>query len=102
MQRIYVTNAGSTSMGWGTRVMAVLGATLGLALAAAFVVLSLGLALILLPVVAVFAAIGWWRWRKFAASLRDRAPAAADAPPSGSFRVIETEYEVVDPEDWPR
>ena len=96
MQRIYVTNAGWASMSWGTRIMAVLGVTLGLALAVGFVVLSLGIALILLPVVAVFAAIGWWRWRKMAAELRKEAQRAGDddAPPGG-FRVIEADYEVV-------
>lgn len=98
MRRIYVTNAGWTSMSWGARIMAVLGVTLGLALAAAFVVLSLGLALVLLPVVAVFAAIGWWRWRKLAADLRDQAQSASDTTRPG-FRVIEADYEVVGPDE---
>lgn len=97
MQRIYVSNAGWTRMSWGNRIMAVLGVTLGLALAVGFVVLSLGLALILLPVVAVFAAIGWWRWRKIAADLRNQAQnqAGSNSVPPGGFRVIDADYEVV-------
>ena len=89
MQRIYVTN-----IGWGTRIMAILGVALGLALAAALVVLSIGIAIVLLPVVAVVAAIGWWRLRKMGAELRKQAEAEAATPPQG-YRVIETEYEVV-------
>ena len=85
MQRIYV--------------MAVLGVTLGLALAVGFVVLSLGIALLLLPVVAVFAAIGWWRWRKIVANLRSQAENAGDAAPPAGFKVIEADYEVVGPDE---
>ncbi|MBN9022626.1 MAG: hypothetical protein J0H08_11150 [Rhizobiales bacterium] len=98
MQRIYIANAGWTNMSWGTRIMAVLGATLGLALAVGFVVLSLGIALLLLPVVAVFAAVGWWRWRKIAADLRrQQAEQPAGAVQPGGFRVIDVDYEVVEP-----
>jgi len=98
MQRVYVAN-----MSWGTRIMAILGVALGLALAAALVVLSIGIAIVLLPVVAVIAVIGWWRLRKMGAALRSQA-AAAQAANSGQrdYRVIETEYEVVRPDDPPR
>ncbi len=89
MQRIYVTN-----VGWGTRIMAILGVALGLALAAALVVLSIGIAIVLLPVVAVVAAIGWWRLRKMGAELRRQAEAETGRPTQG-YRIIETEYEVV-------
>ena len=102
MQRVYITNM--SNMSWGSRIMAVLGVALGLALAAAFVVLSLGIALLLLPVVAVFAVIGWWRWRKMAAQF-----AAAQAEQgkqqdqrADGFRVIETDYEILGPDGRPR
>jgi membrane protein implicated in regulation of membrane protease activity len=81
-----------TSMSWGSRIAVALGAALALGLAAAFVVVSLGIALLLLPVVAVVLAIGWWRWRKIEAGLR-KEQARGQAEPS--FRVIETEYEVM-------
>lgn len=95
MQRVYVTN-----VGWGTRIMAILGVALGLALAAALVVLSIGIAIVLLPVVAVVAAIGWWRLRKMSAELRRQAP----PEPAGAqgYRVIEADYEVLGPNDPPR
>jgi membrane protein implicated in regulation of membrane protease activity len=96
MQRVYVTN-----VGWGTRIMAILGVALGLALAAALVVLSIGIAIVLLPVVAVIAAIGWWRLRRMTADLRRQATAEGRAPQDG-YRVIETEYEIVGPDDPPR
>jgi membrane protein implicated in regulation of membrane protease activity len=92
MHQVYIAN-----MGWGTRIMAILGAAIGIAIAVAFVVLSLGLALILLPIVAVAAAIGWWRWRKVAEELRKQT--GQERPASSGFRVIETDYEVVPPGD---
>lgn len=95
MQRVYITN-----VGWGTRIMAILGVALGLALAAALVVLSIGIAIVLLPVVAVVAAIGWWRLRKMTADLRKQAP--SERPPAEGYRVIEAEYEVLGPNDPPR
>jgi membrane protein implicated in regulation of membrane protease activity len=95
MQRVYVTN-----VGWGTRIMAILGVALGLALAAALVVLSIGIAIVLLPVVAVIAAIGWWRLRKMTADLRRQAP--AERPTAQGYQVIETEYEIVGPDEPPR
>lgn len=98
MQRVYVAN-----MSWGTRIMAILGVALGLALAAALVVLSIGIAIVLLPVVAVIAAIGWWRLRKMGATLRTQAAAAQAANGAkGGYRVIETEYQVVRPDQPPR
>ncbi len=94
MRRIEVTN-----MSWGMRIGAALGVALALGLAVAFVVLTIGIAILLLPVIAVFAAIGWWRWRKVAAAMREQPPRQGPPP---AFRVIETEYEVIDSGDGPR
>lgn len=94
MGRIEVTN-----MSWGMRIGVALGAALALGLAAAFVVLTIGIAIVLLPIVAVFAAIGWWRLRKVATGMRDQQ--TRDSPPP-AFRVIETEYEVIDGSDGSR
>ncbi len=101
MQRVYITNM--SNMSWGSRILALFGVALGLALAVGFVILSLGIALLLLPVVAVFAAIGWWRWRKMAAQFA--AAQAEHGRPERSaagFRVIETDYEILGPDDRPR
>jgi len=78
-------------VGWRGTLGAILAAALGLGLVAAIVVLSLGLAIVLLPVIAVIALIGWFRWRKIIAAARDQA----DRSPGGG-RIIETEYQVVD------
>jgi membrane protein implicated in regulation of membrane protease activity len=81
--------------GWGSRIAVVLAMALALGLAVAFVILSVGVAIILLPFILVLLAIGWWRWRKIEASLRERA--AESNPPAG--RVIETDYDVIDDRD---
>ena len=78
-------------VGWRGTLGAILAAALGLGLVAAIVVLSLGLAIVLLPVIAVIALIGWFRWRKVIAAARDQA----ERSPGGG-RIIETEYQVVD------
>jgi hypothetical protein len=76
-------------VGWRGTLGMILAVALGLGIVAALVVLSLGLAIVLLPVVAVLALIGWLRWRKIIA-------AARDAGRGGRVRIIETDYEVVD------
>lgn len=78
-------------VGWRGTLGAILAAALGLGIVAALVVLSLGLAIILLPVVAVVALIGWFRWRKIIAAAREQA-----GEQRGSVHIIETEYQVVD------
>ncbi len=95
MQRVYVTNMGA-GMGWGGRIMAILGGVLAVAAAIAFVMLSIGIALILLPVVAVAGVIGWWRWRKVAAEFQRQAAEQRAAAPAG--RVIDAEYEIIGPD----
>lgn len=87
MREIEVTN-----MSWGMRIAVALGMALALGLAAAFVVLTLGIAILFLPVIAVVLAIGWWRWRKIEAAARK---ARMGDGPVATYRVIETEYEVV-------
>lgn len=77
-------------VGWRGTLGMILAAALGLGIVAALVVLSLGLAIVLLPVVAVLALIGWFRWRKIIAAARE------DAGRGGRVRIIETDYEVVD------
>jgi hypothetical protein len=81
---------------WRARIGIVLASTLALGLAVAFIVLSLGLFIVLLPVVAVFLGIAWWRFRKFAAAVREQA---ANNPDGGGEQTIEIDYRVVgDPE----
>ena len=70
MREIEVTN-----MSWGMRIAVALGMAAGARPCGAFVVLSLGIALLLLPVIAVVLAIGWWRWRKIEAQVAERADA---------------------------
>jgi hypothetical protein len=77
-------------VGWRDTLGMILAAALGLGIIAAFVVLSLGLAIVLLPVVAVVALVGWFRWRKIVAAARD------DARGGHEGRIIETDYQVVD------
>lgn len=78
-------------VGWRGTLGVLLATALGLGIVVALVVLSLGLAIILLPVVAVVALIGWFRWRKIIAAAREQA-----GQQRGSVQIIETEYEVVD------
>ncbi|MCB1489431.1 MAG: hypothetical protein KDJ88_18485 [Bauldia sp.] len=77
---------------WQGRVGIVLAAALGIGLVIAFLVLAVGVAILLLPVVAVLAAIGWWRWRKIEAAMREEAARSGD---SGG-RTIEIDYRVID------
>jgi membrane protein implicated in regulation of membrane protease activity len=77
---------------WQGRIGVVLAFALAMGLAAAFVILTLGIAILLLPVVAVVVALGWWRLRKIEAAMRDEA-SRRDAGDDG--RVIEIDYQVV-------
>jgi membrane protein implicated in regulation of membrane protease activity len=77
-------------VGWRGTLGMILAAALCLGIVAALVVLSLGLAIVLLPVVAVLALIGSFRWRRIIAAAQD------EAHRSGKVRIIETDYEVVD------
>jgi len=78
-------------VGWRGTLGMILATALALGIVAALVVLSLGLAIVLLPVVAVLALIGWFRWRKIVA-----AAAREEAGRGSRVRIIETEYQVVD------
>jgi membrane protein implicated in regulation of membrane protease activity len=77
-------------VGWRGTLGMILAAALGLGIVAALVVLSLGLAIVLLPVVTIAALIGWFRWRRLVAAARD------DAGRRPGVRIIETEYQVVE------
>lgn len=83
-------------VGWRGTLAMILAAALGLGIVAALFVLSLGLAIVLLPVVAVLALIGWFRWRKIIAAAREEAGSGGRG---GKVRIIETDYEVVDRDD---
>jgi len=77
-------------VGWRGTLGMILATALALGIIAALVVLSLGLAIVLLPIVAVVALIGWFRWRKIIAAAQD------EARRDGKVRIIETDYEVID------
>lgn len=77
-------------IGWRGTLGMILATALAFGIVAALVVLSLGLAIVLLPVVAILALIGWFRWRKIIAAARE------EAGRGGRVRIIETEYQVVD------
>lgn len=77
--------------GWRGTLSLILGAALGLGIIGALVLLALGVAIVLLPVVAVGALVGWWRWRRIVASASEAQTRATD--PSG--RVIEVDYRVI-------
>jgi len=79
---------------WQGRVGIVLAAALGVGLVIAFLVLAVGVAILLLPVIAVLAAIGWWRWRKIEAAMREEAARSTDGG-----RTIEIDYRVIDEPD---
>jgi membrane protein implicated in regulation of membrane protease activity len=80
------------NMTWGTRLGLFAAAAVGTALVLALAVVSLGVALILLPVAAVAVLLARWRFRKVMAEAARRTRPAD--------RVIEVEYHRVD--DDPR
>ena len=80
--------------GWRSRLGLAAAMTLGVGIAGAFVLLSIGIAIVLLPVAAIAVGIGWWRLRRHLASMT--AAMAEEPPASGSGgRVIETDYVVL-------
>lgn len=84
------------NLGWRGTVGLVLGLALALGIVGALVVLAFGIAIILLPVIAVASLFGWWRWRKVAI-VREPAPGEGKDGP-----VIEIDYHVVDDKAAPR
>jgi hypothetical protein len=92
MQRIYqFGRVQFRDMGWRGRIMLALSIAFGIAVAIALVVLSIGLVIVLLPIVAVGLIYARWRLKK----LQDEAEKAArsgDRDP----RTIEIDYSVVD------
>lgn len=79
------------NVGWRGTLSLVLGLALGLGLVAALLVLSVGVAIVLLPVIGIASLIGWFRWK--------RVVAAAVRPDDGPGRTIEIDYRVIDGED---
>jgi len=75
----------------------ILAAALGLAAAGALIVVSLGLALVLLPVVAVALFIGRWRLKRMMADAQKQW----DEQQQSRSGYIETNYVVVDDDDEP-
>ena len=86
--RVVYTNF--SSLGWRGWVGLILGGAIVLAGAIALMVLAFGLALGLIPVVAVGALLARWRLRKA------MAEAQAEAERPGTGKTIEIEYSVVD------
>lgn len=75
------------SLGW----RGILGLTLAIAAGIALIVLSLGLAIVLIPVVALAVLIGRWRLNRV---LRDQPQPSDDGRKPG--RIIEAEYTVIE------
>ncbi len=82
------------NVGWRGTLSLVLAAALGIGIVAALLILSVGIAIVLLPVIGIASLIGWFRWKK--------AVAAAGRPHGGNGgggpgdRVIEIDYRVID------
>ena len=83
--------------GWRGRIGLIVAMALGLGLATGLIILAFGLALLLLPVVAVASLIGWLRWRRLMADAL-RSERSPDPERPGS-RVIDTDYKVIGRED---
>ena len=79
--------------GWLGKAGLVLGVALALGLAAAFVLFSLGVALVLVPFVVIGLLLARWRLRKFQAAVADQVRIARD---TRRTPIIDAEYEVVD------
>ena len=76
------------NLGWRGRIGLVVATAIGLAAAIALVVLFAGLALVLLPVVAVAFVVGRWRLKKMMDEAAQQRP--------GPQRTIEIDYTVID------
>lgn len=77
-------------IGWRGTLGLILALALGLGIVVALAIVSLGVAILLLPVVAVVAFISWFRWKRIVAAARKQA-----AQQRGE-QIIEIDYEVVD------
>jgi hypothetical protein len=81
-----------SNLGWGQRLGLAVLAVLGVAVALAFVLLSVGFAIVLVPIMAVAWLVARWRLREMlAAATRNAAP----QPPPDAPRTIEVEYRVL-------
>jgi hypothetical protein len=78
------------NVGWRGTLSLILGLALGLGLVAALLVLSVGVAIVLLPVIGIASLIGWFRWKR---------AVAAGRPEGGPGRTIEIDYRVIDDGD---
>jgi len=92
LYRTYLNRFGA--MSWRQRVGLVVGLTVAIALAIGLIILSVGLALILLPVVAIALFIARLRLNRALAEAERRADEPARARPGQ--RVIDADFEVVD------
>jgi hypothetical protein len=81
-----------TNLDWRQRLGIGVIAILGIAAALAFVLLSVGLAIFLVPVIAVAWLVARWRLNRLADTLRK---AAGPRQQQGSPRTIEVEYHVL-------
>jgi hypothetical protein len=85
------------NIGWRGRVGLVMATAVGIAAAIALVLLSLGLAIILLPVVAIVFLVGRWRLRQMMkAAARDYSQRQNGPDAAPATRTIETDYTVID------
>ena len=84
------------NVGWRGTLSLVLGLALGLGLVAALLILSVGIAVVLLPVIGIASLIGWFRWKRAVAA------GAAGRPEDGTGRTIEIDYRVIDDGDGRR
>lgn len=80
-----------SNFGWRGRVALVLATAIGVALVLALIVVALGFALVLVPLVAAGFVLGRWRLRK---AMDAAARSAAEHADAG--KIIEIEYHVVD------
>ena len=82
-----------SNLGWRRRAGLGVLAILGVAVALAFVLLSIGFAIVLLPVIAVAWMVARWRLNQMADALRRSGEGARQAAPDQ--RTIEVEYRVI-------
>ena len=85
--------------GWLGKVSLVLSVAVALGLAAAFILFSLGVALVLVPVIAIGLFFARRRLRKFQAAVAEQVQIARD---NRRMPIIDAEYEVVDTGRDPR
>jgi hypothetical protein len=83
-------------VGWRGTLSLILAAALGLGLVVALLTLSVGIAIVLLPIIGVASLIGWFRWKRAVAAAGRAGPGEG---PNGDGRTIEIDYRVIDGED---